>query len=67
MTYETIDAPQIDDLMNRRDVRPPAGWEGSNGNSNATTTAQPTQTHVANEPKDKPESESDTPSDKNTH
>ncbi|MEQ4794335.1 ATP-dependent metalloprotease, partial [Klebsiella variicola subsp. variicola] len=23
MTYETIDAPQIDDLMNRRDVRPP--------------------------------------------
>ncbi len=67
MTYETIDAPQIDDLMNRRDVRPPAGWEGSNGNSNATTTAQPTQTHVASEPKDKSESESDTPSDKNTH
>ncbi|MBI6528553.1 ATP-dependent zinc metalloprotease FtsH [Proteus vulgaris] len=67
MTYETIDAPQIDDLMNRRDVRPPAGWEGSNGNSNTTTTAQPTQTHVASEPKDKPESESDAPSDKNTH
>ncbi|WP_249717176.1 ATP-dependent zinc metalloprotease FtsH [Proteus faecis] len=63
MTYETIDAPQIDDLMNRRDVRPPAGWEGNNG----TTTAQPAQAHVASEPKDKPESESDTPSDKNTH
>lgn len=62
MTYETIDMPQIDDLMNRRDVRPPAGWEG-NGN----TTAQPTQTFVTNEPKDKPESESDTPSDHNTH
>ena len=27
MNYETIDAPQIDDLMARRDVRPPAGWE----------------------------------------
>ncbi len=27
MKYETIDAPQIDDLMARRDVRPPAGWE----------------------------------------
>ncbi|NBM01791.1 ATP-dependent zinc metalloprotease FtsH [Proteus sp. G2671] len=66
MTYETIDAPQIDDLMNRRDVRPPAGWEGNNGNS-STTTAQPAQAHVASEPKDKPESESDTPSDKNTH
>ncbi len=66
MTYETIDAPQIDDLMNRRDVRPPAGWEGNNGNS-GTTTAQPAQAHVASEPKDKPESESDTPSDKNTH
>ncbi len=67
MTYETIDAPQIDDLMNRRDVRPPAGWEGNNGNSGTTTTAQPAQTHIASEPKDKPESESDTPSDKNTH
>lgn len=67
MTYETIDAPQIDDLMNRRDVRPPAGWEGNNGNSGTTTTAQPAQTHVESEPKDKPESESDTPSDKNTH
>jgi cell division protease FtsH len=67
MTYETIDAPQIDDLMNRRDVRPPAGWEGNNGNSGTTTTAQPAQTHVVSEPKDKPESESDTPSDKNTH
>ncbi|CAM3849706.1 ATP-dependent zinc metalloprotease FtsH [Xenorhabdus thuongxuanensis] len=36
MKYETIDAPQIDDLMNRTTVRPPAGWEGdkNSGNSN---------------------------------
>ena len=27
MKYETIDAKQIDDLMERRDVRPPAGWD----------------------------------------
>lgn len=27
MKYETIDASQIDDLMNRRLVRHPAGWE----------------------------------------
>ncbi len=68
MTYETIDAPQIDDLMNRRKVRPPAGWEGNNGNSGANTaTAQPTQTHVTNEPNNKSGSESDTPSDNNTH
>ncbi|MEX6161138.1 ATP-dependent zinc metalloprotease FtsH [Proteus mirabilis] len=67
MTYETIDAPQIDDLMNRREVRPPAGWEGNNGNSGANTaTAQPTQTHVTNEPNNKSGSESDTPSDNNT-
>ena len=68
MTYETIDSPQIDDLMNRREVRPPAGWEGNNGNSGANTaTAQPTQTHVTNEPNNKSGSESDTPSDNNTH
>ncbi len=68
MTYETIDAPQIDDLMNRREVRPPAGWEGNNGNSGANNaTAQPTQTHVTNEPNNKSGSESDTPSDNNTH
>lgn len=29
MKYETIDAKQIDDLMNRRDVRPPANWDDS--------------------------------------
>jgi cell division protease FtsH len=27
MKYETIDAKQIDDLMERRDVRPPADWD----------------------------------------
>ena len=27
MKYETIDAKQIDDLMNRREVRPPADWD----------------------------------------
>ena len=29
MKYETIDADQIDDLMNRRDVRKPKGWDDS--------------------------------------
>ncbi len=42
MKYETIDAPQIDDLMARREVRPPAGWEdpgSSNSDSNGTQKA----------------------------
>jgi len=32
MKYETIDAPQVDDLMARREVRPPAGWEEEQNN-----------------------------------
>ena len=37
MKYETIDAPQIDDLMARRDVRPPNGWtdDGPKNGGNA--------------------------------
>ncbi|WP_074211953.1 ATP-dependent zinc metalloprotease FtsH [Salinivibrio sp. ES.052] len=35
MKYETIDAAQIDDLMARRDVREPAGWEGGDGGSSS--------------------------------
>ena len=30
MKYETIDAKQIDDLMARKDVRPPADWDDTN-------------------------------------
>ncbi|MDC9594014.1 ATP-dependent zinc metalloprotease FtsH [Xenorhabdus sp. IM139775] len=47
MKYETIDAPQIDDLMNRTTVRPPAGWEGDNNggnNNNRHDTSSPQQT-----------------------
>jgi cell division protease FtsH len=34
MRYETIDADQIDDLMNRRDVRQPKGWEDRDSGDN---------------------------------
>jgi cell division protease FtsH len=34
MKYETIDAKQIDDLMERKPVREPAGWTDSNSGSN---------------------------------
>jgi len=33
MKYETIDALQIDDLMNGREVRPPKDWDDHNGSS----------------------------------
>ncbi|WP_457913452.1 ATP-dependent zinc metalloprotease FtsH [Candidatus Gillettellia adelgis] len=43
MKYETIDAPQIDDLMNHQDVRLPAGWEDANqGNTDNTETTDDT-------------------------
>lgn len=46
MTYETIDAEQIDDLMARRAVRPPRGWSndcssGGSGSVAATAEARP--------------------------
>ncbi|MFD2179869.1 ATP-dependent zinc metalloprotease FtsH [Veronia pacifica] len=49
MKYETIDAKQIDDLMARRDVREPAGWENDSGSSSDDTP--------------KPEAKSDTSGD----
>ena len=33
MKYETLDKHQIDDLMNRRDVRKPEGWDDTSGGS----------------------------------
>ncbi|MDI5877480.1 ATP-dependent zinc metalloprotease FtsH [Shewanella xiamenensis] len=34
MKYETIDSLQIDDLMNRREVRQPADWQADDNGSN---------------------------------
>ena len=34
MHYETIDALQIDDLMARREVRPPSDFHGDNSSKN---------------------------------
>lgn len=36
MKYETIDMPQIDDLMARREVRMPAGWDDRPSNGGPT-------------------------------
>jgi cell division protease FtsH len=49
MKYETIDAKQIDDLMARRDVRPPADWD----NDGSSDSSKPTGgTKVDDEPKE---------------
>src|SRR5471030_1133652 len=53
MKYETIDAPQIDDLMNRTDVRPPAGWDDVNG-KNGSDSSNDGGTPKAPTPVDEP-------------
>nr|WP_314264115.1 ATP-dependent zinc metalloprotease FtsH [uncultured Moellerella sp.] len=71
LKYETIDIPQIDDLMNRRPVREPAGWDPDKLVANVTgsfgraTNSDP----VAHEPTNdtqKDQDENDENSDNNT-
>ncbi|MGP1928429.1 MAG: ATP-dependent zinc metalloprotease FtsH [Arsenophonus sp. NC-WZS1-MAG3] len=40
MKYETIDAPQIEDLMNRRPIRTPAGWDDNDSNPTSTFSSE---------------------------
>ncbi|WP_217693818.1 ATP-dependent zinc metalloprotease FtsH [Thalassotalea hakodatensis] len=42
MHYETIDANQIDDLMNRREVRPPSDFHGDNSSGSDNPPKAPT-------------------------
>ena len=49
MKYETIDAKQIDDLMARTDVRPPADWIEDSKNDNTPPTGGAS---ISDEPKD---------------
>ncbi|QQA75286.1 ATP-dependent zinc metalloprotease FtsH [Pectobacterium parmentieri] len=50
MKYETIDSPQISDLMARREVRPPAGWEESGSGNNTGNGGAPKASTPADEP-----------------
>ena len=50
MKYETIDAPQIDDLMNRVPVREPAGWEGDKPKANSRPPESSNQVPVQEAP-----------------
>ena len=51
MKYETIDAPQIDDLMARREVRPPAGWEEPGSSNNSDNNGTPRAPRPVDEPR----------------
>jgi len=61
MKYETIDAKQIDDLMERKEPRPPADWtdNGSNGSGSAKSEEEP-ETKVDVSADDQPEQGADT-------
>jgi len=56
MKYETIDAKQIDDLMNRTEVRPPADWDDSkpSGGDKPSGGAPVREGEIKNDGVDKP-------------
>lgn len=56
MKYETIDAKQIDDLMKRTDVRPPADWDdsASSGGDKPSGGAPVREGEIKNDGVDKP-------------
>ncbi len=56
MTYETIDAKQIDDLMNRVEVRPPADW-GQDTKSDSDKPSGGASINAGGEAKDTPDTD----------
>lgn len=65
MKFETIDAPQIDDLMARREVRTPAGWDDAqNGGMKQPPAGSAQNPPPASEDKPSPEFNKNAPSDK---
>ncbi|MFI3246892.1 MAG: ATP-dependent metalloprotease, partial [Ferrimonas sp.] len=58
MKYETIDALQIDDLMERREVREPADWQQSDkGDDNRSGGSSETEDHSAIDTDPKPDAD----------
>jgi cell division protease FtsH len=56
MKYETIDAKQIDDLMNRVEVRPPANWDNDD-KADSNKPSGGASLNAGSEPKDTPDSD----------
>ena len=57
LKYETLDRKQIDDLMARRPVGEPSGWndkptQGPSQNNKAETTEKPVRTDLESDPKE---------------
>ena len=55
MKYETIDAKQIDDLMERKEVRPPADWDKNDDKSDKPTGGAGAEASANAEAQDKTE------------
>ena len=51
MKYETIDTPQIDDIMNEKTPRPPKGWGGNGGSGGSPVAESPEVEASSEEPK----------------
>ena len=54
MEFETIDALQVDDLMNRRKVRPPQNWDDNDSDKSAGKQSADATEEAAIEPKEGP-------------
>jgi cell division protease FtsH len=54
MEFETIDALQVDDLMNRRKVRPPQNWDDNDSDKSAGKQSADATEEAAKEPKEGP-------------
>jgi cell division protease FtsH len=54
MEFETIDALQVDDLMNRRKVRPPQNWDDNDSDKSAGKQSADATEEAAEEPKEGP-------------
>jgi len=55
MKYETIDTPQIDDIMNDKTPRPPKGWGNASG-SNGSGGSSAEEVNPVQEPEEKEQS-----------
>jgi cell division protease FtsH len=54
MEFETIDALQVDDLMNRRKVRPPQNWDDNDSDKGAGKQSADATEEATKEPKEGP-------------
>ena len=57
MKYETIGAEQIDDLMNRREVRAPADWQESDDSDNGSDKGEKAEAKPEPKPEENPDAD----------